>query len=236
MNLGRYYTLARASLDPTYWRKGEDSPPVYLYHVHKTGGTSLAYSFMGTGGEDPEAVYQRLAADRFRRTRSNGLVYVAYNQTLLERSSYHFGWSHLPAWSLSLPSETRTVTILRDPVGRLVSYYRFLADNESKLSGEGFDRMMSAIPREHLLRQLYMFSPRFDVSEAVDNLSSVDLVMRFESYASDLEVLSGKIDRSLVPYHRRVSSFAFELSPESEERARELLKPEYDFLQRSVGA
>jgi hypothetical protein len=38
-----------------------------------------------------------------------------------------FDSSHAPAWRVELPADTFTVTILRDPVSRAVSYFRYLA-------------------------------------------------------------------------------------------------------------
>jgi len=43
---------------------------IYLYHIQKTGGTSLNHMFLSLGGEDPSDVYRRLGGKdiRVRRT------------------------------------------------------------------------------------------------------------------------------------------------------------------------
>jgi hypothetical protein len=57
----------------------------------------------------------------------NGLRFVRHDRELIEGGDYLFGYSHLSAHELTLPPDTFTVTILRDPIARVESYFRHLA-------------------------------------------------------------------------------------------------------------
>jgi hypothetical protein len=93
---------------------------VYHYHVRKTAGTSLNAAFWALAGLDLRAMSDRQVAE------GNGLKVVRGNPRLIEEGDYFFANSHQPAYSLRLPPSTFTVTILRDPGSRAISYYSYL--------------------------------------------------------------------------------------------------------------
>jgi hypothetical protein len=99
-------------LNPAYKR-------VYHFHVRKTAGTSLNAAFGALGGLTVREMSTNPEVTR------NGLRFVA-NGELTKEGDFFFASSHDPAWRLCLPPDTFTVTILRDPLARVVSYYRYL--------------------------------------------------------------------------------------------------------------
>ena len=124
--------------------------------------------------------------------------YVEGNPTLIQEGRYFFAASHFPSY-VARPPQHRTFefTVLRDPVKRVVSLYRYLRSaesdngfifkapaNERAWADAGFHAFLERVPREDFLRQLYMFSPRGDISETVEVLGNLDLVMRTESIGS----------------------------------------------------
>ena len=215
---------------------------VYCFHIRKTGGTSLGLSFFGLGGEDPDVVHRRIAESPVPRTISRGLVFTGHHRRLLCRGDYYFGWSHLASHEIDLPPDTFTVTVLRDPVKRVISHYRMLCDPraddvpfgpppaEYDWVGTSFGDFLDRIPREHLLRQLYMFSPGLDVGEAAERISHVDEVLHLEDYAACLERLGARLELPLQLRHDRSTSIEVEISDAELERLRELLEPEYRLL------
>jgi hypothetical protein len=97
-----------------------DYKRVYHFHVRKTAGTSLNSAFWALGGLDLRAVAKSQVLE------GNGLRFVRGNPRLIEEGDYFFANSHQPAHALRLPPGTFTVTILRDPTSRAISYYSYL--------------------------------------------------------------------------------------------------------------
>lgn len=93
---------------------------VYHFHVRKTAGTSLNSAFWALAGLDLRAMADRQVAE------GNGLKVVRGNPRLIEEGDYFFANSHQPAYALRLPPSTFTITILRDPASRAISYYSYL--------------------------------------------------------------------------------------------------------------
>jgi hypothetical protein len=156
----------------------------------------------------------------------------------------------MPAHRLVLPADTFTVTVLRDPVNRLVSLYRYLKwirDDasapatepaygpnliaETEWLGTSFGEFLSRVPRRHLLPQLFMFSERFDVDEATERIRRCDSVCYTESFAEDVGRLAGTLGLSLEIRHERKFGSPVELSPAEADRAKELLAPEHALLE-----
>ena len=135
--------------------------------------------------------------------------------------------------------------MLRDPVKRVVSLYRYLRSaesdngfifkapaNERAWADAGFRVFLERVPREDFLRQLYMFSPRGDISETVEVLGNLDLVMRTESIGSGVEELQDMTGIGLDVGHKRTTLASEEFTPEELEEARERLEPEYEMLRQ----
>ena len=233
-----YRRLARRNRLPEGMRR------VYCHHVRKTAGTSLHYSFLALGGEEPADVQWRIARAPLHRTVSDGYAFVAHEQRLLEQGHYFYGWSHLPAHRISLPRRTFTVSILRDPVQRVVSLYSYLREgddpdmafpaprSERALAERGFATFLDELPRKELLRQLFMFSPRFDVGEAADALAACSAVLLTESFAEDLGALARRLELPLAPHRARATRRRVTPSDAELERLRHMLEPEYELLHR----
>ncbi len=100
--------------------KAVDYKRVYHFHVRKTAGTSLNAAFWALGGLDLQAMSNSQLLE------GNGLRFVRGNRQLIEEGDYFFANSHQPAYALRLPPSTFTITILRDPVSRAISYYSYL--------------------------------------------------------------------------------------------------------------
>ncbi len=217
---------------------------VYLYHVRKTAGTSLFLSFLALGGEDPMAVWRRITESRLQRTVSGGYGFASNDRRVLAEGAYLFGRSHRAFAEQPLPPDTFTVTILRDPVARVHSYYDYLvagddpatpgrvAKRERTLAREGFDTFLDKVPVDGLLTQLAMFSGRLDVAEAVDRIGSCSSVFFTEDFAAGLARLSDRLDLPLEPRRERVTSRRSTLTAGQRDRLAARLEPEYELLRR----
>ncbi len=240
--------------DPSYRRLArsyelpDGSRRIYCYHVRKTAGTSLYLSFLALGGEDPVDVWRRMTASRLPRTISGGYSFVANHRVLLAEGAYLYGRSHRPAARQPLPPKTFTVTILRDPVERVRSYFDYLvagdvagtpgrvAERERAAAEDGFDAFLDRIPARDLLNQLAMFSERFDVSEASDRIASCSSVLFTEQFPDGLAALGRRLQLPLALHRARVTGNRTSLTADQTERLRVRLEPEYELLRRLRGA
>ena len=236
--------------DPTYRRLAktyelpDGSGRIYCYHVRKTAGTSLYLSFLALGGEDPMDVWRRITASRLPRTVSGHYSFVSNNRRLLAEGAYFYGRSHRAAADQPLPPKTFTVTVLRDPVERVHSYFDYLvagdepgvpgrvAESERRVARDGFDAFLDRVPPRDLLNQLAMFSPGLELSEAADRIAACSAVFFTEDFTGGLARLGQRLDLPLSPQRARVTGTRSSLSHEQTERLRTRLEPEYELLRR----
>jgi hypothetical protein len=217
---------------------------LYFHHIRKTAGTSIVFAFFALSGVDPHKIERQLF--RFAFARVGGVRYVEANAQLIQDGRYFFAVSHFPSYVSNPPTEgTFAFTVLRDPVKRIASLYRYLrsADSdkgftfraparERSLASGSFGAFLDGLPKEDLLRQLYMFSPTGSVSETVDTLGRMQLVMHTESLADGVELLRQKTGVRLNVGRERATAASIEI-PESElSQARLLLEPEYEMLRQ----
>ncbi len=199
---------------------------------------------MALGGEDPIDVWRRITASRLPRTISGGYSYVSNHRRLIAEGAYFFARSHRAAARQPLPSKTFTVTILRDPVARVHSYFDYLvagdqptlpgrvSDRQRRMAADGFDAFLDRVPAWDLLNQLAMFSERFDVSEATDRIAACSSVLFTEGFGEGLARLGRRLELPLEVQRARVTECRSSLSDEQMERLRSRLDPEYELLRR----
>jgi hypothetical protein len=215
---------------------------VYFAHVRKSGGTSLANAFLALGGEDPAAVAARMAGP-LHATRTGPYVVAAHDVPVLRRGAYFFGWSHHPVWHVAPPPGSCTVTVLRDPVSRVLSLYRYLADPDSD-RGQAFpapaeergwatDGLGAFLDRAHdfaLRNQLWLFSPRADPEEAAAAVRRCTVWFTHEHFADGLEALAGRLGLPLALRRDRPSAPGPGPTAAERDRLRERLADEYALL------
>jgi len=217
---------------------------IYLFHIRKTGGTSLAKMFLNCGGNDGDAVWSRLGQKPWEPAIHNGLIYIGWNDPLAEKGDFFFGFSHSSYDTLNLPADTFRMTCLRDPVSRVISHYRMLMDLSTKENphpcfetegpwlGDCFEDFVDRIPKQHLLNQLFMFSEQYSVDQASERLEGLDAVLFTESMAAGVENLREQTGLDLTMLHKRKSQHVVDLDPQTLQRLREKLQPEYELLEK----
>jgi hypothetical protein len=215
---------------------------IHHFHIRKTAGTSLNAAFWALGGVTLKSFGTSDIAE------GNGLVFARRDPVLLSREDIFFSNAHLPAYDVSLPADTFTVTFLRDPVQRVVSHYRYLlwaknesgrADSEPYISdlqeeiswlGSTFVDFLRNLPKAHLLHQLRMFSSGYDVEEASGQILKCSLVGFTETFSSDLRRLSGILSLRLVELYERRFNNTCAIDPHDLGVARTMLGAEYRLL------
>jgi hypothetical protein len=242
--------VAEMRFDPTYrrlaagYRLPDGSHRVYLHHIRKTAGTSVFLSFLALGGEDPMVVWDRLNTTRLSRTVSGGYAFATIHRRLLAEGAYFFGRAHRPVEEQPLAEGTFTVTVLRDPVSRVHSYFDYLvagdapdapgqvAERERRIALDGFDAFLDRVPPRHLLTQLHTFSTDLDVSAAAERVARCSAVFFTERYADGLADLGARLELPLGVHRARVTAQRSLLTGAQSDRLREMLEPEYELLER----
>lgn len=241
---GRYIASERSIMNSVYsigHISGYDR--IYHYHVRKTAGTSLNLAFKSVFS--PAFLGSAQEEELFRRKWAiiGGKLYVTHNEYLLERGDYFFGDGHAAFHEIKIPRNTFRITILRDPVKRVISHYRMLVhwkNNkmnhparalEERYIGNSFLDYIKRVPKKHLMRQLYMFSENFDVKEATHNISKINFIMNTEKYDEHLGRLSSILGLKLQNISAKVGYGGVYVSETDRARLARILEPEYAFIE-----
>jgi len=218
---------------------------IYHIHIRKSGDTSLNYMFHALiDAPGWTSSYAQITQAPRHRVVRNGLVFVGWDGKLINRGHYWYAFSHMPLHWIRLRPGTFTFTCFRDPCKRVISHYQMLMElvvnrvphvcleSEGPWLGQNFDDFLERIPRDHLQRQLYMFSEKFDRAEALENVGKVSQVMFTEDFDAGVKELNRKLKLHLQPIHTRKTGYKADISEASLARLRGKLAEEYDFLER----
>lgn len=214
---------------------------VYNIHIRKTGGTSINRILIKASGGDENLIYNKVASSLMHTTTVNRYKYTGYCPRSINRGNYFYAYSHIPYWKLDLPEYTFKFTCFRDPIQRLLSHYNMLMDLrdsrkvnysikvEVKWLGRNVHDFIDNIPKCHLLNQLYMFSPEFNVSEASEAIHGLDQILYTESLYDDISRMSNNLGLELSYMHYRKSKDRT-IDSSVFNRLRDLLDSEYKLL------
>lgn len=217
---------------------------IYLHHIRRTGGRSLIHAVLGNFG-DPVELYGECAI---------GPVVVRggrpiYGWEARPPTNTFFAWSHAPAYLCdTLGPSDFTITIVRDPIERVLSHYRLLkyaimlgADwgippGERHWAERDVELFLDRIPRDHLLRQIYMFSPSYNVGEARDQILGLSFWFNLRIFRASLVPLGNRLGLDLKFYHIEEGKGLTRGQVESQLagstwlRLQEMLVPEYELM------
>lgn len=218
---------------------------IYFYHVMKCGGTSINQVFLSLSGDQPtQELYDQLCKKLNYRIINGSKAYVGFNHKLIEEGNYFYGFSQIPSYELKLPQDTFTIVSLRDPIQRVFSHYRMIHEMKinkirhpalheaKKWIGKSFSDFLDNIPREHLLREVYMFSKSYDFQEAFENITKCSYYYFVEDISTAMKELSSKLKIRLSPLHARKSTLELPMTEVEYDKARQKLKPSFDLIEK----
>lgn len=236
---------------------------IHHFHIRKTAGTSLNTSFWrlcDDAAGKPHGRGRFTARSDVMRWPQR-LVFVRQDEGMLQEGLYHIGYSHQPSWAFELPDDTFTLTIVRDPLRRLQSYYRYLvwvrrqhmhnpdflkkaepgwrgileeAEALGPVGSESLKTLVERAPSEHVINQLWMFSKGLDPVEGAEGIRACSAVLRTENFEEDLSKLSTRLNLPLRAFRERGYDYSEIPAPTAAElaAAREALAPEYEMFEQ----
>lgn len=230
---------------------------IFLYHIQRTGGRSFTQSIL-TEFSNPWEMWMRCHGETERDEgpviECEGKKVVPWNRNPMGVcDDFFYGWSHFPAHQIELPDHCFTVTILRDPVTRFISFYRYLRkfDYIGAVNTPGYFHIhtylrpdilstIEAFPKVHLYQMLHHFSPTLDVDEAVEGIGGVSYWFRMENYVNGLKGLRSLLGLKMPWKHHEDGNIPEqteqdvreELTPKVRAQLVEIFQPEYEFLER----
>ena len=219
---------------------------IYHNHIRKCAGSSINLSIISSLGGSSDS-YVELSKKRLHKINLPHGSVVGWNKHALNRDSFFYGFSHTPLHELTIQKNTFCFSLLRDPSARLVSHYKMLKDliasnpNHPALKSEedfaygDFDHFLDNIPREHLEAQLYNFSEKYCIADALKNLlGKTDYVDDISSASGTLvPFLSAEFNLSIPYSHERKSRQTFVPTKRQMTRAKNLLRNEIMFIEEA---
>lgn len=252
----KYYQAIQKAKAKRVVRQSDMKPIGYarIYHVHirKSAGTSINAAFWSKTG------YSLSNIGRKTILSGNNFVCVRNNKTAIEKGDFFYANSHQPTWSIQLKPDTFTFCMLRDPLSRLLSLYKYYLwiqslnpkgatklepyynslIVESACVGEGFDDFLDEAGRSNLCNQLYMFSENFDVQEAVSACRAMSAVYFQDNFQDAIDALSEVAGFQIEQRRERKSlvNKKVEITEQQHNRAMAILKDEYSFYNQMLSS
>ena len=217
---------------------------VYHFHIRKTAGTSLNAAFWGLAGLELASIGQH------REVTRDGFTFVRHDARAITDGNYFFANSHHPYQELIIPPETCTITVIRSPQERLLSFYRYLwwvfNDPEARTRevywqairqksawfDSSFDKFLDQIPRSDLMPQLYMFSENYVIDEALDRALQCSAILFTDQFGDGIRQLTHRLGLPLQEKHERRfgQGFQLQLTYSEQNRLNNLLEDETTFV------
>jgi hypothetical protein len=174
----------------------------------------------------------------------NKYIVQGSNISLLKKGDYHYGCTHFPSWKIQEPRDSFTITIFRDPIERIVSHYNYIKGKiegggnedwlakERPLLGDSFTHFIDNLPPEKLLNQLYNFSENYNLTEAVERIRSLNLILTLENLSEGILDINNMLGLNLKIMKKNMSETFYRASSKEIRYLKVKLEKEIDLFNR----
>ena len=222
---------------------------VYHIHIRKSAGSSLNNLFFAQADLTLKELWREPLYIK------NGRVFVQHQKEPINRGNYYYASSHYPVWDLQLPPKTFTYCILRDPVDRLVSlykYYCWVAQVDDKtgyandpsyfvllaqqnLLNKSFIDFVNELSPKYLYSQLFTFDKDLNPVKGIELLKQVNKVYFFDELNFAINDLVDTLALKPAPLSRERSfkNVSYTVTSEDRKLAAEILAPEIEFYNKA---
>ncbi|NJB66838.1 hypothetical protein GGQ74_000478 [Desulfobaculum xiamenense] len=214
----------------------------YYCHIRKCAGAAINRIFLNA--IDNESGFMFGDVGRGNVVYYKGLVFAGETRDFIENGRFLYASSLSPFHEMRIPDRTFIFSTFRDPAARILSLYRTLlrqrdlpeknddSSAECQWLGDSFMDFLDTIPQRELMRQLYMFSPSFDVGEAYNCIRRLGAYFFVEDMDCSLRMLSSLFNVPLCNTTVNHGCNTIALSPPEAVRLRTMLKDEYRLVRR----
>lgn len=195
---------------------------IYFYHIRKAGGTSVNFMFLASSTSLYDKYYKKMAQSLDNRVIIGNKVFVGWNPIILSMGKFYYGFSHRPIHKIHIPNNTFDFTIIRNPVDRLISYYKMVRhyqyysgknplsrDEKRLLMVDDLKSFLRSLEKERMYRQIYMFSKNFDIDEAYNRITNLSYFFFTENFEEGVNHLNKKLKINLKMIKANQGSFSF---------------------------
>ena len=217
-----------------------DFQRVYFYHIRKCAGQSIYHAVLENLCPGVTSVRTENLLSRAQIMVCDDKLIVGWSAREIDRGDYDFAFSHYPMHELKpMPNTTFTFTCFREPSERVISHYRMLRGfcqtkqrrdvlrAERRWVRKSFSAFLDNLPQNHLMAQLWAFSPSYNPDEALKNVAKLSYWFTVDDFSAGLAELGRRIGMDLEEKRVRPSSFEFDATDDDLARLREMLEPEY---------
>jgi hypothetical protein len=222
---------------------------VYHFHIRKSGGTSVNSAFWNLSDLNLKKISREPIMN------SKGRTFVRTSKELIESANYFYANSHFPYWQIQLQPNTYTFTILRDPFERLVSLYKYYQwvgqvdietgkrldpsydylKKQTFLHNKSFKEFIDNLSNKYLFGELYFFSEKMNIKEAMENLNKLNMVFFKENFSEIINNLNKDLFLKLENpiKERSFSNVVYSISEKEKKYALDILQTEIQFYNKA---
>jgi len=222
---------------------------VYHIHIRKSAGTSLNNVFFNQAGLSLQEFWREPVYIK------NEMVFVQHQKEPINAGNYFYASSHYPIWELNLKPNTFTYCILRNPIDRLVSLYKYYCwvnqvDDKTGYSmdpsyyvllaqehllNKSFTDFVKELSSKYLSNQLFIFDKDLNPEKALERLTEVNKVYFFDKLDFAITDLTATLNLkpTQLTKERNFQNVLYQIEPEELIKAQELLIAEIEFYERA---